>query len=111
MGPFGLFASGRNARLVADLSAELAVRSHDGVWVLVQERARSMSPAEARGYARARARQTVERQAQLVLRGYPETSASIRERIVATGLEQLVSTVMRELLSLPARTRFRQRAA
>ena len=70
-----------------------------------------MGPAEARGYARARARQTIERQAKLVLRGYPETSDVLRDRITASGLDQVVSNVMRELLSLPARTGFRQRAA
>jgi hypothetical protein len=111
MGPFGLFTSGRKARLTADLSAELAVRSHDPVWTLVHERAMTMPPAEARGYTRARARQVIERQSKVVLRGYPETSTALREQIAAAGLEQVVSTVMRELLSLPARIHFPRRAA
>jgi hypothetical protein len=111
MGPFGLFSSGRNARLLADLSAELAVRSHDPVWNLVCERAPTMPPAEARGYTRARARLTIERQSKVVLRGYPETTTAMREQVAATALEHVVSTVMREIVSLPTRTSFPRRAA
>jgi hypothetical protein len=111
MGSFGLFKSGRNARLLADLSAELAVRSHDSVWTLVSERAPAMPPAEARGYTRARARVTIERQSKVVLRGYPETTAAMREQVTKAALEHVVSSVMRELVSLPARDSFRRRVA
>ncbi len=111
MGPFSIFSSGRNARLLADLSAELAVRSHDAVWTLVCDRAPTLPPAEARGYTRARARQTIERQAKVVLRGYPEASARLHEQVAVTALDHVVSMVMRKLVSLPPRANFGRRAA
>ena len=111
MGPLGIFSSGRNARLLADLSVEVAVRSQDTVWTLVSEQAPSLPPGEARGYTRARARQTLERHAKLVLRGYPEASQRLREQVLVSALDQVVSMVMRKLLNLPVQAGFKRRAA
>jgi hypothetical protein len=88
---------------MADLSAELAVRSHDGVWAIARGRAASLPTNEARGYLRARARHIVGRQAGIVFGAHPSTRDAVREQVVVTALEHVVAMVMRELASSPIR--------
>jgi hypothetical protein len=111
MGLFTYVAAGTKARLLADLSSQVALRSRDTVWTLVRERVVALRSAEARGYARARARECVERQAELVFQVSPPPTSELRTQIIDAALEQVAAMVMRELASSPARAAAVRRAA
>ena len=93
------FLFGRRRRTeTADLAIQISVLSRETVVGLTVARARRMAMAEARGYIRARSRETVTRQAELLFRRHADLTAVERDHVVSRALEQVVHLVMRHLV-------------
>ncbi|HTU24188.1 MAG TPA: hypothetical protein VMF30_02250 [Pirellulales bacterium] len=98
MGLVSFLCSRRSRPEIADMVIQIAVLSRETVVGLTIARARRMTPAEARGYIRARSRETVTQQAELLFVRHADLKAREREAIVSQALDQAVHLVMRQLV-------------
>ncbi len=57
-----------------------------------------MTSGEARGYVRARSRETIARQGELLFRRHGEVKAGEREQVLSLALDQIVYLLMRDLV-------------
>ena len=105
------FGRHRRARLVAELSQQVAEGSHNAVWTKVRDRVASMRLAEARGYVRARAVSSIADEADRMLCLSGLIDRGVRSQIIEEATDRVVTLVFRDLLNLPPRLRTVRRAA
>ena len=99
------FLSGHRRSDVADLAIQIAVLSHQTVVELTLDRARQLTHGEARGYIRARSRETITRQAELIFRRHAELKPAEKDQILSLALDQIVYLMMRDLVHTATATR------
>ena len=97
----------RQPELLERLSEQIAESSFERAWERVQLRIFAFSPAETRGYIRARARLVVE---QAIQAAPGELSKSARTRLYGLAMDQLICRVVNQVHSAWARERRRQAA-
>jgi hypothetical protein len=102
MGLPSLFSVQRNARLVSDLSSQIATRSHELTLGAALQRAMQLPLGEARGYIRARSRPIAERQSKLVFELQPPLTGELRKQSVELALELIVHGVVRDVMTARA---------
>ncbi|MCA9179125.1 MAG: hypothetical protein KDB14_31905 [Planctomycetales bacterium] len=77
------------------LTLEVTAQSREAVWERTESLMHSLGAAEARGYARARARAAVTRTADTVIRAQRDAvSPRVREQIIEKSLESVVDWVV-----------------
>jgi len=102
----------RMTRQLQRLAVQVAERSLDGVRHRLNPSANSMTPAEARGYVRAKAAAVVTREVDLVLSVEGRIPAWGRGELLRQATNHVVLQIGRELVSLPpAQVRRMRRAA
>jgi hypothetical protein len=100
------FLSRRRRADAADLAIQIAVLSRESIAGQALDRARRMNLGEARGYLRARSRETVARQAGLLFGRHAELKPVEQDHILTLALDQVVQLMMRDLVaSTPAARR------
>lgn len=107
----GLFSRASQQDRLAKLVAEVASRSCAELWSLVQSPTTQMSPAQARGYLRARSAPLVAREAEAALRCRGSFSNSLQAELIELAKEQVVVSLLGELQRIQKVARFQQRAA
>ena len=80
-----------------EIANEIADRQKKSVWELVNERARFMQPAEARGYVHARVSGMVHVEVDRAYYHHDRLKISLRERLVRIVQAKLVDQVLVEL--------------
>ncbi len=103
--PLDLFGLIHGQRRIDQLTEQVVAACREQVWAKVAGRAGRLSPAEARGYVRARAaiavREAVERTAE-----ENQLSARLRARLAEQTLSRVVSDLSRQLVpAAPLRLR------
>jgi hypothetical protein len=101
MGIWSFFTRRREARQVAEASAEVAKRSYAVVMDRVRRRAATMRIAEARGYVRSRALDIVHRELAAMHNGRIPLSPDTQTAIISRATETVVAGVLAELRSVP----------
>jgi hypothetical protein len=84
-------------RLVEQAGGEVARECRDELWHCVHRQVVGMSVSEVRGYVRAYAVGIADAQVEEVL-GRRSLKLSLRDRVLASGVEQLVSMTVRDAL-------------
>lgn len=95
---------------LARAADRLAALCQEQVWRLVQQRALAMSPAEARGYVRARAGLLVKRTVEAEL-ARSRHLAGARERLLDLTTDQVVRLIGAQLRAVRPALRSQRRAA
>jgi len=88
--------------LVRQAAGELARECHIAVWQATCEAARGMSRDEARGYIRAYAPHFLDQEVDVVLQRR-RVRDSLRQRILAEAVDQVVDLVIKDLYRTRAR--------
>ena len=102
----------RTARQLQRLALQVAERSLEGVRHRLNPLAHTMTPAEARGYVRARAAAVVTREVDYALSLEGRTPTWGRGELLRQATTQVVMQLSRELVSLPpSQIRLHRRAA
>ena len=97
----------RQPEMLEQLSEQIASESFERVWRRVQDRVVAFSPAEARGYVRARARLVVE---QAVLQASGDLSNAGRARLYVQSMDRLIRRVTNRVHATWSRQRRKQAA-
>jgi hypothetical protein len=87
----------RQFRLVEQAGGEIARQCRDDLWNRVRRQTMGMSTSEIRGYARAYAAGFADCQVDQVL-DRRSLSPSLRQRVLASSIDQLVGMVVRDAL-------------
>lgn len=95
-----LLFSGHRKRLIDQLAGEAARDCRGQLWRGICRQIRSMTPSEIRGYARALAAGLIEETVEHVLERW-NADTSLRDQVVASGIEQLMVMAVRDALSDP----------
>ncbi|MEN6449958.1 MAG: hypothetical protein ABFC96_05670 [Thermoguttaceae bacterium] len=90
----------RRARTADQAGGEIARQCRADLWRRLRPVADGMSPAELRGYARAQATSLVEFEADRLLERHC-LRTSMRDRVLAAGIDQVVTMAVRDVLSDP----------
>jgi hypothetical protein len=106
------FAAARSRRLALDaLVRQVAEASVENTLRLVGDRVAGMSPCEARGYIRARARREVRRQAKTALLTRSATERQWESILVSRAAECMPSLTLRRLAAASIHANATQRRA
>ncbi len=90
----------RQTRLVDQLGGEAARECRSDLWRRIRHPARNMGIPEIRGYARAQAADVLPAEVERVLERHC-VGRSLKNRVLAMGIEQIVGMVVRDALSEP----------
>ena len=82
-------------RMVEDLTKRIAARCEAGVWARIEATARSMEPAQSRGYIRARAARVINREVNLAMRRLTDVNATLPERV----RESVSDVIVRKMIA------------
>ncbi|MGH8165072.1 MAG: hypothetical protein ACREP1_12145 [Rhodanobacteraceae bacterium] len=97
MGLRDIFVALCNGPSIAELSRQLAQRSYAAVREGVGPRTMAYSPAEARGYVRAKAGPVIRSEARIVAKRHPGLSRANLATIEAQAGDRVVQTVLADL--------------
>jgi hypothetical protein len=86
------------ARLIEQAGGEVARECHDRLWQRVRRQVAGMGISEIRGYVRAHAAGIAAAEVEQVLDRRSLTTA-MRTRVLASGIDQLVSMAVRDALA------------
>ena len=90
---------------------QVVVRSYDRVRERIYPSVMEMSPAEARGYIRARGRHIVQREAEIALSHSSSLAATQRDQAMTLALAALINRFSDELCAQPVSLHYERRAA
>ena len=100
----------RRTRLAEQLGGELARECRAELWRRIGRQIAGMSTPEARGYARVQAAQLAADHIDMVL-GHRSLDPALRDRMLASGIDQLIGMAVRDALSEPPLAEPQTRAA
>ena len=110
MALFPFFGRRRTEAVLAELAAHISAGALEAVWRRVYSRLSTLSPTEARGYIRARARLVIHRQVTQTLSQQPQLMAW-HARLVDLANEATIETVLRQWRKLQPQSTAARRAA
>ena len=110
MGLFPLFGRRRTEAVLAELAAHISAGALEAVWRRVYTRLSSLSPTEARGYIRARARLVISRQVTQTLSQQPQLQAW-HGRLVEMANDATIDTVLNQWRKIQPHSTLGRRAA
>lgn len=105
-----VFSAWRGAPRLDELSREIARRLYATIRVGVEDRLRSLSPAEARGYVRAKAFVPVAREVARTLEREPKLGSRASSALAAITLDRLVAGILVDVLRPSAQRNVRRAA-
>ena len=94
MALLNLVLPARSRAMIVQIADQVACASTDAVCQRVQQRVLGMSPAEARGYVRARSAEVLVRKAEYALAHRHPRIVARRDEIIACAREEVVRRVM-----------------
>lgn len=93
----------------ADLAERVAGRSRLAVWQRVKDGLADLSPAEAKGYIRARALTVVKEETSRLIEQEGAKASRIRERIEAAATAALIETIVSQVAAAQPADRITER--
>jgi hypothetical protein len=88
----------RDPRRLTELASGIAASCWEEIWSRVAPRAATMTPAEARGYIRAHARQPVTVGVELAARRLADLGAKQQEELLELAIEEVLRRSLAELV-------------
>lgn len=81
---------------VTELAERIAARSRQAVWQRVWQRVSTLSPAEARGYIRARAASIVKQETERLIAQEGSPAEAIREKLIVAASEAVIAQLLHQ---------------